>query len=135
MTIDELTIKLKEKRIEREITLKSMTRIGVSYDQIHYIESGKNYKFDSFFKYLEASTMLLKVNGQVVENIVQFGDLLKDYRINRNILIRDMSYQAKIGTQQINNIEYGRNYTKSTLMKYLSVINIDFDFVSMMEYF
>ena len=135
MQINDIEKQIRSLRIEQQIKFKDLQIHGVSRSKIDNIESGRNYKIGSLFRYLERLAMYLVVDGETIEDIESFGKFLAHKRVSMKILTDDIKHKIKLNPQQISSIENGREYTKESLLKYIEVVNVDFDLISMSKVF
>lgn len=135
MQINDIEKQIRSLRIEQQIKFKDLQIHGVSRSKVDNIESGRNYKIGSLFRYLERLAMYLVVDGETIEDIESFGKFLANKRVSMKILTDDIKHKVKLNPQQISSIENGREYTKESLLKYIEVVNVDFDLISMSKVF
>ena len=68
---------------------------------------------------------ILNVNQYIVEHKkmlnIEFGNTIKEYRNNNDIALKDFSYRCLMTTNQISQIENGKNGV--TLSKFLVICN------------
>lgn len=115
------------------VKFKDLTRAGIGFQVVKRIHNGDNYKELALFRYLESIAYLLVVNGEVVEDIILFGILLSTIRQNKELTVNDVHEKTGLSPQQIIAIEHGRNYYRSTLVKYIEVLDLDFNVKSMLD--
>lgn len=129
MNLEELGSFIRAERKDQQISFSDLRQKGVSYNTVKRIEAGENYVVSALFAYLEQLSFFLMVDGQIVEDIVAFGEYLRNKRIEANIPLCDIS----LYTQQVVAIEKGRHYYKDTLETYLKKVPVSFDVVFMMD--
>ncbi len=132
MSIEELEKKIPELRKE---TGQTYNKLGISYKVAKRIHRGENYRFDAIFLYLDSLGYFLVLNGEVMQNIEQLGNALSVLRENQKVSWLKIQEETGISSQQIGAIEHGKNYYRSSLVKYLKYITVSFDVKSMLEYY
>ena len=109
------------------VKFKDLQRGGVGFRAVKRIHSGKNYRVLALFKYLESIAYVLEVNGEIIETIWHFGIFLSTLRQNQGLTLDDLHKKTGLSPQQLIAIEHGKNYTKTTLLKYIELFNLDFN--------
>lgn len=132
MSIEELEKRLPGLRKEAGQTYK---KLGINYKVAIRIQRGENYRFDSMFLYLDGLGYLLVMNNEVIQNIEQLGAALALLRENQKVSWSKIQEETGMSSQQIGAIEHGKNYYRSSLLKYLRFVNASFDVKSMLEYY
>ncbi len=132
MSIEELEKRLPGLRKEAGQTYK---KLGINYKVARRIQQGENYRFDAMFLYLDGLGYLLVMNNEVIQNIEQLGAALALLRENQKVPWSKIQEETGMSSQQIGAIEHGKNYYRSSLLKYLRFVNASFDVKSMMEYY
>jgi len=133
MTLEELEKRLINIRKEEEVTFKMLKDRGLSSDTISNIHEGKEYKLSSLFKYLDALMYVIEVNGVTVSDIKGFGNLLRIMRQNKNLSLAQVQAQLGWTPRQVIAIEKGRGYTRNSLLKYTSLIEVNYELESVFD--
>ena len=115
------------------VKFKDLAKAGIGFQVVKHIHNGENYRVLALFKYLECIAYLLVVNGEIIEDIILFGILLSTVRENKGLTINDIYEKTGLSPQQIVAIEKGRNYYRSTLIKYIDALDLDFNVKSMLD--
>ena len=133
MKLEEVEKKLCTIRKEEEVTYKMLREKGLSREAVHNIHEGREYNVSSLFKYLDCLMYVIEINGVLVGNIVSLGQVLQcTRRAFGYSLVRvqnELAWEAK----QVLAIEKGRGYTRSSLLKYTSLIGADYELISVFE--
>ncbi len=95
-------------------------------DAVYNIEGHKEYMIESLVKYANVLGIHLYLDDQPVENLSDIGKILR--------VKREQAGLTKIGTypevyilpKTISRIESGKNYRKSTFVKYSSYFDVHF---------
>lgn len=132
MSIEELEKCLPELRKKEG---QKYSNLSVTFGVAKRIHEGKNYRFESMFLYLDSLGYMLELNGEVVENMEALGNTLTIIRENKRITWENIYKEAGLPRQQASAIEHGKGYYRSSLIKYLKVVDASFGIKSMIEYF
>ena len=111
---------------------QTYSKMAVTFRVAKRIQEGKNYRFDALFLYLG---YMLEMNGKVMEDISALGNALTVLRENKKISWMKIYKESGLSPQQVYAIEHGKNYFKSSLLKYLKFVDASFGVKSMIEYF
>lgn len=133
MTLEELEKRLVTIRKEEAVTFKMLRERGLSRETIMHIHEGKDYNITSLFKYLDALMYVIEVNGVIVANIKGFGQILRVIRLATNKTILQIQSELVWSAKQVLAIEKGRGYTRNSLLKYSSIININYELISVFD--
>lgn len=133
MTLEELEKRLVTIRKEEAVTFKMLRERGLSRETIMHIHEGKDYNITSLFKYLDALMYVIEVNGVIVANIKSFGQILRVIRLATNKTILQIQSELVWSAKQVLAIEKGRGYTRNSLLKYSSIINVNYELISVFD--
>lgn len=133
MTLEELEKRLVTIRKEEAVTFKMLRERGLSRETIMHIHEGKDYNITSLFKYLDALMYVIEVNGVIVANIKGFGQILRVIRLATNKTILQIQSELVWSAKQVLAIEKGRGYTRNSLLKYSSIINVNYELISVFD--
>ena len=133
MTLEELEKRLVTIRKEEAVTFKMLRERGLSRETIMHIHEGKDYNITSLFKYLDALMYVIEVNGVIVANIKGFGQILRVIRLATNKTILHIQSELVWSAKQVLAIEKGRGYTRNSLLKYSSIINVNYELISVFD--
>ena len=131
MTLEELEKRLVTIRKEEAVTFKMLRERGLSRETIMHIHEGKDYNITSLFKYLDALMYVIEVNGVIVANIKGFGQIVF-YLVVLNEVLQIQS-ELVWSAKQVLAIEKGRGYTRNSLLKYSSIINVNYELISVFD--
>ena len=87
--------RLEESRILQPIVLKN-------------IEEGKNYRFISLLKYINASGFKLYLNNNEIEEAIDLGNIIKKYRMECNLSQFQVSQLCAFNQNRIIRLERGQ---------------------------
>ncbi len=132
MSLEELEKSLSGLRKEVGQTYNKM---GINYKVAKRIQNGENYRFDAMFLYLDSLGYFLVLNGEIMQNKETLGNALALLRENQKVSWSKIQEDTGLSSQQIGAIEHGKNYYRSSLLKYLKFINASFDVKNMLEYY
>lgn len=132
MSLEELEKSLSGLRKEVGQTYNKM---GINYKVAKRIQNGENYRFDAMFLYLDSLGYFLVLNGEIMQNKEALGNALALLRENQKVSWSKIQEDTGLSSQQIGAIEHGKNYYRSSLLKYLKFINASFDVKNMLEYY
>lgn len=133
MTYEELEKSLPAIQESEGVKFANLTKAGLGFQVVKHIHNGDNYKMLAMFRYLENLAYLLVVNGEIVEDIISFGLLLSTVRQNKGLTFTTLQSKVGLLPQQVIAIEHGKNYHRNTLMKYISLLDLDFNVKSMLD--
>lgn len=128
MSFEDIEKQLTDLRQQNELTYSYFVEHGLSRNAMLNIERQGNYLIDSLFKYLEILNYCIIVNGTPVMDQEEFGNALKNERMNRGLSQMDILNQQKIGPTRIVSIEKGRSFRRSSLLSYLEILGNDINF-------
>lgn len=133
MTLEELERKLVTIRQDEEVTFKMLKERGLSRETIMHIHEGKDYNMSSLFKYLDALMYVIEVNGVIVSDLQGFSQILRGTRLAFNQTLQDIQRELAWNPKQVLSIEKGRGYTRSSLLKYTSIVKADYELISVFD--
>lgn len=128
MSFEGIEKQLSGLRQQNELSYSYFVEHGLSRNAMLNIERSGNYLIDSLFKYLEILNCCIIVNDTPVMDQEEFGNVLKNERINRGLSQLDIFSQKKIGPARIVSIEKGRSFRRSSLISYLEILGNDINF-------
>ena len=114
---------------------QTYNKMGINYKVAKRIQNGENYRFDAMFLYLDSLGYFLVLNGEIMQNKEALGNALALLRENQKVSWSKIQEDTGLSSQQIGAIEHGKNYYRSSLLKYLKFINASFDVKNMLEYY
>jgi len=129
MTLEELEKQLPEIRESQGASLSWLASRGIAGPTVYKIHRGENYAIGSLFKYIESLHYVVKVDGVLVTDTVKLSGLLKAKRIALGLSLLDLEKELGWSPNQVISVEKGSNYYRSTLLKYIQVVNIDIKIV------
>lgn len=115
----------------RLISNTSLKDVSLKGDGLHIvvmyrIEKHKNYHITSLLKYAKILNRKIFADNILIDNVETLGELLKSKRLEAGLSLFKASSMSGIIPKSIIKIERGREYTKSTLVKYISFFPINF---------
>lgn len=115
----------------RLISNTSLKDVSLKGDGLHIvvmyrIEKHKNYHITSLLKYAKILNRKIFADNILIDSVETLGELLKSKRLEAGLSLFKASSMSGIIPKSIIKIERGREYTKSTLVKYISIFPINF---------
>lgn len=130
MNLEDLEKRLVDIQDKNKISISWLKRQGISSDAVSNIREGRGYRLTSLFKYIELLGYFLVVDNCVIEDIKKFGETLQSKREKLGLSLIELSRRSSYTIQQLKAVELGNGYYRSSLVAYLSVVNVDFDIMS-----
>ena len=130
MNLEDLEKRLVDIQDKNKISISWLKRQGISSDAVSNIREGRGYRLTSLFKYIELLGYFLVVDNCVIEDIKKFGEALQSKREKLGLSLIELSRRSSYTIQQLKAVELGNGYYRSSLVAYLSVVNVDFDIMS-----
>ena len=130
MNLEDLERRLVDIQDKNKISISWLKRQGISSDAVSNIREGRGYRLTSLFKYIELLGYFLVVDNCVIEDIKKFGETLQSKREKLGLSLIELSRRSSYTIQQLKAVELGNGYYRSSLVAYLSVVNVDFDIMS-----
>ena len=130
MNLEDLEKRLVDIQDKNKISISWLKRQGISSDAVSNIREGRGYRLTSLFKYIELLGYFLVVDNCVIEDIKKFGETLQSQREKLRLSLIALSRRSSYTIQQLKAVELGNGYYRSSLVAYLSVVNVDFDIMS-----
>ena len=130
MNLEDLEKRLVDIQDKNKISISWLKRQGISSDAVSNIREGRWYRLTSLFKYIELLGYFLVVDNCVIEDIKKFGETLQSKREKLGLSLIELSRRSSYTIQQLKAVELGNGYYRSSLVAYLSVVNVDFDIMS-----
>lgn len=91
-----------------------------NYSDIN-VPVAENYNINKLFNHLIVSKSILYIENCKIDNIKDFGIILREHRKRLSITRLDILTETGLSFNTINKIESGKNYTKKTLKKYITL--------------
>lgn len=115
----------------RMLTSISLKDIKTSENKINImamynIERHKDYAVENLLKYIKILGRSLFLDGCLVESLTDIGRILKEKREAAGLSMFAAFNQTQILPKSISKMESGKSYRKSTLVKYISNLNLHF---------
>ena len=115
----------------RMMTTISLKDIKTSENKVHVmvmynIERHKDYSVENLLKYVKILGKRLFLDGQPVDSLADIGRILKEKRVAAGLSMFAAFNQTQILPKSISKMESGKQYRKSTLVKYISNFNLHF---------
>lgn len=133
MEFTELEKKLESLRVEEEVTYNMLRERGLFIETVQNIYNGREYKISSLFKYLDCLMYVIEINGTIVGNMVSFGEVLRNHRKALGYSLIKIQSELNWTARQVLAIEKGRGYTRSSLLKYTSIVSADYKLISVFD--
>ena len=130
MNLEDLEKRLVDIQDKNKISISWLKRQGISSDAVSNIREGRGYRLTSLFKYIELLGYFLVVDNCVIEDIKKFGETLQSKREKLGLSLIELSRRSSYTIQQLKAVDLGNGYYRSSLVAYLSVVNVDFDIMS-----
>ena len=130
MNLEDLEKRLVDIQDKNKLSISWLKRQGISSDAVSNIREGRGYRLTSLFKYIELLGYFLVVDNCVIEDIKKFGETLQSKREKLGLSLIELSRRSSYTIQQLKAVELGNGYYRSSLVAYLSVVNVDFDIMS-----
>ena len=124
----EIEQELYKARMLTSISLKDIktSESRVNIMAMYNIERHKDYAVENLLKYIKILGRRLYLDGRPVENLADIGRILKEKREAAGLSMFAAFNQTQILPKSISKMESGKSYRKSTLVKYISNLNLHF---------
>ena len=122
MTLEELEKALPKIREKASVSYPWLSLNGLKYETINKIHNGGNYKLRSLYRYLDLLAYVLRIDGQLAEDLQTFGQIMREKRIAAGLTVVDICSQAHCTAKAIYDLEGGKGSQRSTLLSFISCI-------------
>ena len=130
MTLVELEKQLPDIREAQGASLTWLASRGLASPIVYRIHRGENYAIGSLLKYIESLHYVLKADGKIITGLPKFANVLRSKRTSLGMSLTTVQKETGWNANQVLAVERGSNFKRSTLLKYIELVKIDLEIVS-----